>query len=96
MEDPPQPLKEPVSEQEMEHLLPTKGAADQVNAHHRILTDKNVYDLSMWAVRFGILADSINNTILRPNYAFLVLPGSHPVRVPRSLQTHPLSQQHTP
>lgn len=80
MEDPPPPRKEPVPEnvQEAVKLIPSDKS--NLKGHHLVLTDKAVYNLSLWAVKLGLLADSINNTILRPNYPFLVLPGSHPVR----------------
>lgn len=47
--------------------------------YQRLITDKKAYNMSLWAMRLGVLADSVNTTILRPNYPFLVLPEGTPV-----------------
>ena len=44
--------------------------------HQLLITSKHAYANSLWACRLCVLADSITNTILRPNYPFMVLPRS--------------------
>jgi hypothetical protein len=53
----------------------------ELKPYQKLVTSKSVYNMSLWAMRFAVLADSINSTILRPNYPFMVLPGAEPVRV---------------
>lgn len=53
-----------------------------MTASQRLVVDKRVYHWSLLAMRLGVLADSVNNTILRPNYPFMVLPGAHPDSFP--------------
>jgi hypothetical protein len=52
----------------------------ELKPYQRLLTSKSAYNRSLWALRLCVLADSINSTILKPNYPFIVTPGAHPVR----------------
>ena len=40
----------------------------------QLITSKKVRNMSLFALRLGCLADSVNTVILRPNYPFMVLP----------------------
>lgn len=61
-------------EEEIAPLLVPSGV--KLKPYQRLVTEDNVFAWSLWAMRLGVLADSINSTILRPNYPFLVTPGA--------------------
>ena len=59
-----------IDEADRESTKPVK-----LKPYQRLVTEKNAYNMSLWAMRLGVLTDSVNNTILRPVYPFLVTPG---------------------
>lgn len=48
-----------------------------IPARFRVAVEQNALNYSLWAVRFGVLADAANMTILEPNYPFMTQPGVH-------------------
>jgi hypothetical protein len=52
----------------------------ELKPYQRLLASKRASSLSLWALRMCVLADSINSTILKPNFPFIVSPRAHPVR----------------
>lgn len=55
-------------------LAPVKDDKPRLRPSQLLLTSKHAYATSLWACRMCVLADSVTNTILRPNYPFMVLP----------------------
>ena len=47
--------------------------------HQRLFVSPQAMKWSLNVLRFGIFADSVNSTILQPNFPIMVLPGAHPV-----------------
>jgi hypothetical protein len=78
MGDDEETRKEVLDEVDDEHVPFLKDP--ELKPYQRLLTSKSAYNRSLWALRLCVLADSINSTILKPNYPFIVTPGAHPVR----------------
>jgi len=83
-DDQPISNEEEDDDDEEEKLLPPQAGID-LPVSKKLFTDKQLYNISLWAVRMAVLTDSINTTILRPNYPFMVssgFPGAFPTTAP--------------
>lgn len=72
-----QPAEDDESDEDVELQTPflNKGSSKPtLTESQRLITSKNAKNLSLMALRLGVLADSVNTTILRPSYPFLVIP----------------------
>mmetsp|Transcript_14728 Transcript_14728/g.17935 ORF Transcript_14728/g.17935 Transcript_14728/m.17935 type:complete len:658 (-) Transcript_14728:262-2235(-) len=48
-----------------------------LHSYQKLVTDENVLQWSLYAVRFAVFADCVNGMILQPNYAIMVDPNAH-------------------
>lgn len=46
-------------------------------AKYQLVTDENARRYSLYALRFSVVASSINTKVLTPNYPLMVMPGAH-------------------
>ena len=57
------------------------GATDMdlLTPAQNLYVKKNVLNRSLAVLRFAVIADAVNTTILQPNYPIMASPGAHPV-----------------
>lgn len=52
---------------------------DLLTPAQNMYVKKNVLNRSLAVMRFAVIADAVNTTILQPNYPIMASPGAHPV-----------------
>ena len=76
---------DPLMTNEEEKLLPPPKEI-HIPASKKLFTDKQIYSMSLWAIRIAVLTDSINNTVRK------LLPNLHIIMrffvVVRDIDTH--------
>jgi len=67
------------TEQGKKLLNSTQAGATTLTPAQNLFVKENVLNRSLMVLRFAVIADAVNTTILQPNYPIMASPGEHPV-----------------